>query len=323
MLAACDQDRLGSWTPRTESSPQPGVAGGPHAGGVVSVSFGDAGSIAFDLVYAPPGEFEMGEDVNGAFDQKPHRVHITKGFLIGKHPVTVGQFRRFVEETGYRTGVEKDGAAFTCVKGACQLAPGVSWRNPGFEQTDAHPVVAISWDDAIAFADWMRRKTGKPFRLPTEAEWEWAARGPSSMPFPWGAEPDGTRVDHLDSTARRSGAFTTTLPFSDDSDGNAFTAPVGTLDNASWVGARDMLGNVWEWCADWYDPRYYDSSPSADPTGPLTGTYHVLRGCSWMSPKPLCRASSRGWFEPLLRATTRGFRVAVDGDAFAGTEAGR
>ena len=294
---------------------------GPTPRQPASIALGVDDALRLDLVHVPPGEFIMGEE--SQLDAKPHRVRLTKGFYFGREPVTVAQFRRFVTETRYRTTSEKDGVAFSCIEGKCQFHPHVTWKNPGFVQSDDHPVVAISFDDALAFLDWARRKTGKPFRLPTEAEWEWAARGPDSLPFPWGRESDGSHIDHLDIAARESGAFPGTLSFSDELDAYPFTAPLGVLDKGSWVGARDMLGNVWEWCSDWYDPRYYESSPAGDPAGPFKGTYRVLRGCSWMSPKPLCRSSTRGWFEPLLRATTRGFRVAVDDDAFAGTEAGR
>jgi formylglycine-generating enzyme len=252
------------------------------------------------MVYVPPGAFSMGEDREGTFDQKPHAVRVTRSFFIGAGPVTVGQFRRFTDETGYRTIAEKEGAAFTCVAGGgCRFVRGASWRNPGFDQDDDHPVVVIGWDDAVAFADWASRKTGKPFRLPTEAEWEWAARGPSPASTAPRSEPIGARVDL-----------------------HAFTSPVGRVDNASWVGATDMLGNVWEWCSDWYARDYYATSPVDDPRGPLTGLYRVLRGCSWMTSREDCGPSSRGWFEPLLRANTRGFRVAVDGVAFAGPDAG-
>ena len=315
---ACGGDATKSET--SSAAPSPSMR--PQPARELAAALGGEGTVTIELVHVPPGDFEMGEDVPGAFDQKPHRVRITKGFYVGKYPVTVGQFRRFVDETRYRTTAEELGMAFTCTKGKCQPIQGVTWRTPGFPQTDSHPVVAISWEDAGAFLDWARRKTGKPFRLPTEAEWEWAARGPEAMPFPWGREWESSRVDHLDVSARDSGAFPSELTFSDDSDGYPFTAPVGVLDNVSWVGARDMLGNVWEWCSDWYQQRYYESSPTADPAGPFDGTYRVLRGCSWMNPKPLCRSSTRGWFEPLLRATTRGFRVAIDDDAFAGTEVG-
>lgn len=308
-------------TPPTRTEHRQPRSAERSTGDRVSFALAADGSVALDVVFVPPGEFSMGEDREGAFDQKPHAVRVTKSFFLGAGPVSVGQFRRFTQETGYRTTAEKDGSAFACATSGCRFVRGVSWRAPGFDQEDDHPVVVVGWEDAAAFADWARRKTGKPFRLPTEAEWEWAARGPSSESVPSRRDAGGSRGNLLDLAAKGAGP-SRDVRFSSENDGYAFTSPVGRFDNPSWVGATDMLGNVWEWCSDWYERNYYATAPRDDPRGPLTGVYHVLRGCSWMSSRDDCGLSSRGWFEPLLRANTRGFRVAVDGDALAGAEAG-
>ena len=172
-------------------------------------------SIGMKLVLIPAGEFMMGsaesaEEVARAFrdygappaglfkDEHPqHRVRITQPFYLGVHEVTVGQFRKFVEETGYKTDAEKGTGG---IKGAVGVdaktgefgsSEEYSWRNAGFEQTDEHPVVNVSWNDAVAFCDWLSRKEGKTYRLPKEAEWEYACRAGTTTRYYYGDDPEG------------------------------------------------------------------------------------------------------------------------------------
>ena len=135
------------------------------------------------LVLIPAGEFLMGSpdsDKDAEDDEKPqHRVRITRPFYLGAHEVTRGQFRRFVDETGYRTEAEKNdagGLGYDAQSKKLKQDRKFNWLNPGFEQTDEHPVVNVSWNDSVAFAEWLSRKEGRTYRLPTEAEWEYACR---------------------------------------------------------------------------------------------------------------------------------------------------
>jgi len=197
-------------------------------------------------VWVPPGEFMMGsEDGNG--DERPvHRVRITKGLWMSKCEITNAQYRRFCEATG-------------------REFPG------GSDQGDEHPVVQVSWEDAGAYCDHFG------LRLPTEAEWEYSARGSESPAYPWGSRWDAQ------------------LCCWDGSKGpNGQTFPVGSFPaGASWCGALDLIGNVWEWCADRYDSAYYSSSPMSDPGGPEEGVDLVLRGGGWCDSSDYCRAAGR------------------------------
>ncbi|TVS08568.1 MAG: formylglycine-generating enzyme family protein [Planctomycetaceae bacterium] len=290
-------------------------------------------SVGMQLRLIPPGEVMMGsaesaEELAKAFqeygappaslfeDEHPrHRVRITRPFYLGVHEVTLGQFRQFVEETGYRTDAEKGTGG---VKGAFGIdpktgKPGIfaeySWRNAGFEQTDEHPVVNVSWNDAVEFCRWLSRKEGKTYRLPTEAEWEYACRAGTTTRHYHGDDPeDLAAVDNVgDATFRAK------FPHWDwtieAEDGYVFTSPVGKFE-ANAFGLYDMHGNVWEWCADWYDAKYYANSPVDDPPGPASGSYRVGRGGSWGHGAASCRSADRNWEGPVNRNGNLGFRLA-------------
>ena len=217
------------------------------------------------MVWVPAGEFNMGWE-RGCYDEKPvHRVRITKGFWLGKVAVTNAQYRRYCLETG---------AKFP----------------EGSAQGDDHPVVDLSWDDAVACC----RHYG--LSLPTEAQWEYAARGPDGCIYPWGNEWDPTKCC-----------------WEGNKGPGGETYPVGSFpQGASWCGALDMAGNSWDWCQDWYSPTYYASAPRADPPGPSTGHCRVLRGGSWhfVVPRHL-RSSYRHFCGPTARDSyVYGFRCA-------------
>ncbi|CAN5612105.1 formylglycine-generating enzyme family protein [soil metagenome] len=284
--------------------------------------------IGMKLVRIEPGEFLMGstdaqiEQIVKLFlvtnrtwydDEKPqHRVEITKPFYLGIHEVTVGQFRRFVEETNYRTDAEKDsagGRGWNEAKGQFESGSQYTWRNPGFAQTDDHPVVNVSHNDAVAFCEWLSGKDGRTYRLPTEAEWEYACR--AGTRGVWGESDDPESLARIanvaDATVKRKYPDWTCIK---GDDGFLYTAPVGSFAPNAF-GLYDMIGNVWEWCADGYDASYYASSPAADPPGPSGVSGRVIRGGGWINDPQSCRPAYRGRSTPTLRNGNLGFRVAA------------
>ena len=236
-------------------------------------------SLGMKLVPVPAGEFLMGNSHSAAEevalfghyqvklnadnfkDEYPrHRVRITKPFYMGVYHITVGQFRQFVDDTSYKTDGEKSGKAwgYDAASGNRLEGPQYTWRKTGFEQSDDHPVVNVSWNDAMAFCQWLSRKTGQTYRLPTEAEWEYACRAGTTTRYASGDDPETL------ATVANVGDAALKVKFPTDvtiraSDGYVFTSPVGQfLPNA--FGLYDMHGNAWQWCADWYADTYYASS---------------------------------------------------------------
>jgi formylglycine-generating enzyme required for sulfatase activity len=251
-------------------------------------------------------------------EQPEHRVRLTRPFLMGKHEVTVGLFRRFVQATGYRTDAERGGGSqvFNAL-GNLDWAKkaDASWANPGHPQTDAHPVVCVSWNDAQAFLEWLNqadgsRPKGWAYRLPTEAEWEWAARGAERREYPWGNEWDGARANFADKTSGLAWADP------DADDGHPRTAPVGSYSprGDSPFGVCDLTGNVWEWCLDGFDKDYYKASPVDDPVNLKPGTARVERGGSWAFARDYCRAAFRFSLAPDQSYDNLGFRVVLAQD---------
>ncbi len=252
--------------------------------------------------YAPKEWFENAS--------KYHLVKITQPFYLGAHEVTVGQFRRFVEATGYKTEAESDGKGGYGIKsdGRYEQSPMYSWKQPGFFQNEDYPVVNVSWNDAVKFCEWLSREEGQKYRLPTEAEWEYACRAGTRTRFWHGDDPEGlTSIANVaDATAKsKNSNFTNTL-FSSDKYAN--TAPVGSFRPNEW-GLHDMHGNVWEWCSDWYGD--YPNTAVSDPRGPTTGSRRVVRGGSWSFSAGLCRSAHRSNLTPGDRNGNVGFRVAV------------
>jgi formylglycine-generating enzyme required for sulfatase activity len=287
-------------------------------------------SIGMKLVLIPAGKFQMGSpdrDKDASDVEKPqHEVEITKPFYLGKYEVTRGQFRQFVEESGYKTDAEKDGsggygyvAATKWFKGPNYNSekktfegPGTKyfWRDPGFEQTDDHPVVNVSWNDAKAFCDWLSKKEGKQYRLPTEAEWEYSCRATTTTRYSSGDDPETlAKVGNVaDGTAKKE--CPNWPPTITGEDGYVLTAPVGQF-QPNKFGLYDMHGNVWEWCEDWFDEKYYGNSPGQDPTGPDAGSFRVRRGGAFFSVPLNCRAACRLWEVPAMRFCDIGFRVVL------------
>ncbi|MFH0801739.1 MAG: SUMF1/EgtB/PvdO family nonheme iron enzyme [bacterium] len=228
-----------------------------------------------------------------------HTVHLDE-YEIGLTEVTNQQFERFVNETNYKTEAEIEGCGYVYEKtfdGITKLTQktGISWRNFSAPATANHPVIVVSWNDANAYCQWAG------LRLPTEAEWEKAARGASGEIYPWGPDwADGCCNSFKTESAGKVNLFE-----------GAGTMPVGSFPTGeSPFGNLDMAGNVAEWCADWYEESYV-GSPASNPRGPVAGSYRVLRGGSWVNTSPdSFRCAARMSYLPNLRYFFAGFRCA-------------
>jgi len=274
------------------------------------------GGVKMDMVLVKAGEFMMGSD-DGDGNEKPvHKVKISQPYYIGKYDVTVAQFRAFADAVKFQTEAEKQNKGWTVKNGKWQEVTGVTWRSPGFTQEDNHPVVVVTWNDAQDFCKWASSvaqlsKLRYTVRLPTEAEWEYAARGPKGLKYPWGDKWEGITANVADASLRRAG-FNMQWGEIKEDDGYPFTSPGGAFKNASWCGAYDMAGNVWQWCQDNWSDKYYGESPAVDPQGPATGGDRVLRGGSWHSGPAHCRSARRDVGNPGHRNAGVGFRVVVE-----------
>jgi len=274
-----------------------------------------------ELVEVPTGEFMMGSalSANEVHERWPggkpeyyrgehpqHRVRITTPFFMGKYAVKRGEFAAFVEAAAYETDADKLGEARTWRDGKWAFYTGVNWRDPFFAQTDDHPVVCVTWNDAKAFCDWLSDREGVAYRLPTEAEWEYAARAGTTTIWYWGDNELGAN-GHAN-MAGEDEEVDWPNKFEGLRDGFTFTAPVGSF-KANGLGLCDMVGNVQEFCADFYDEAYYSQSPLEDPQGPQTGAEVTQRGASWIHFPRSARIASRGRHAPDYPSSNYGFRV--------------
>jgi formylglycine-generating enzyme required for sulfatase activity len=295
-----------------------------------------------NFVLVPAGNFIMGsEEAPESFardyprydlqrfialkDEAPaHQVRITRSFYLGQHEVTAGQFRRFVEASGYRSEAETDGTGgygydpdyrpeTTVRRDAFRgRDPRYSWRDPGFAQGDDHPVVNVTWNDAVALAAWLSEMEGRSYRLPTEAEWEYACRAGVRTRYSSGDDPSAlsTVANLFDADAAPLWPHWERYA-QPGHDGFVFTAPVGSYAPNAF-GVYDMHGNVWEWVADWYAEDYYAHSPVDDPPGPMSGQLRARRGGSWHSWALYARCAMRNLNTPQSRYLLLGIRLAID-----------
>lgn len=272
------------------------------------------------MVKVPAGSFVMGatpeeierEGMTGTksvSDELVRHAVSLGAFSIGAHEVTREQFGAFVKETNYPIG------------GPCWIqdrikylveSPNHNWLSPGFEQKGDHPVVCVNWNDATAYAAWLSRKTGKQYRLPSEAEWEYAARGGTTASRFWG----DTSVEEACKSANvadTTGAGALSWMIRDDhfrcTDGVVHTAPVGRF-RPNPFGLYDVLGNVWEWTEDCYNSSYRGAPTDGSPWRSGNCRQHVTRGASWEDGPAIVRAATRVNDGQTDRANTIGFRVA-------------
>jgi formylglycine-generating enzyme required for sulfatase activity len=273
-----------------------------------------------EMVAIPAGSFLMGSPwtEEGYWDTEGPQTTVTVApFQLSAAPVTRGQFAEFVKDTGYQAG--SSCTFWETKKKISAYGPGFDWRNPGFEgleQTDTHPVVCVSWNDAQAYASWLSKRTGQQYRLPTEAEWEYAARAGTTTARYWGDDPESDQAcayaNVADRTAKAKVLGSSTVHECDD--GYAYTSPVGSFKPNAW-GLYDMLGNVWQWTEDcWHGSnknRPTDGAAWMAGGGGDCGR-RGARGGSWINGPGSVRSASRGrgGLDPSSRVSYIGFRVA-------------
>ena len=262
-----------------------------------------------EMVVIPKGAFTMGSpssEVGRWANEGPvHRVQL-RSFALGKYEVTRGQFDAFVRDTGYSAGgdcyVDKGGGEFG------KLAS-KNWRDPNYAQTDQDPAVCISWEYANAYIEWLAWQTGKPYRLPSESEWEYAARAGTTTARHWGDDPDEAcaSANVFDRTSKSKNGYD--WAHHDCTDDHAHTAPVGNF-RPNGFGLYDMLGNAWEWVEDCWNGSY--SGAPSDGSAWSTGECgeRVLRGGSWDHVPKFVRAAYRGKSGTGYRDFDYGFRIA-------------
>jgi formylglycine-generating enzyme required for sulfatase activity len=304
-------------------------------------------SIGIKLVKVPAGEFIMGnlesieqlrkdypqyEDYRfkAISDEFPaHKVRITRPFYMGTYAVTLGQFRQFIDATHYATDAERNDAISSPPTSKRQGPGGYGynketgkldedrnpkhdWRNVGFPQSDDHPVTNVSWNDAVKFCKWLSEKENKTYRLPTEAEWEYACRAGTKTRFWSGDDPESLVkiANTYDKSTERIQPEWAKFALKSD-DGFEFTSPVGSF-RPNAFGLYDMHGNVWQWVSDFYGEDYYAHSPVDDPQGPPSSGEHVRRGGGWATWSFYCRSSFRNYNTPQSRYFNLGFRVVLE-----------
>jgi formylglycine-generating enzyme required for sulfatase activity/predicted MPP superfamily phosphohydrolase len=255
--------------------------------GEILGALGDLRIKEYPMLKVEAGEFTRG--ANEYNREKPIRQIYLDEFMMGKYPVTNEEFKAFVDDAGYNNEEYWTKEGWKWKEEEKISVPGYwydgKWNRPNF------PVVGVSWYEAAAYAGWLSQKTGKDYRLPTEAQWEKAARGTDGREYPWGNDFDKNKCNS-------------------DECGLDRTSPVGIFTKGeSPYGCLDMAGNVWEWCSDWYNEDYYKKSPAKNPPGPPDGSDRVLRGGCWVIDARCCRAAVRAGIHPADRVGGVGFRL--------------
>jgi len=248
------------------------------------------GSWGPEMVMIPAGHFQMGDLQGKGFrnEQPVHEVSVAQ-FAIGRSELTVGEFRQFVNTTGYKTDAEKAGDCWRYTQEPKKNQQ-ASWHQPNFFQTDRHPVVCVSWNDVIAYTQWLSQQTGQQYRLPTEAEWEYAARAGLNTNYWWGNEVGSNQANCRN----------------DECDDHfEYTAPVNSF-RANPFALYDTAGNVWEWTCSAYESTYQGAEQHCNNNGNL----FALRGGSWDINVRGVRSASRNWDKTTDRYIDVGVRLA-------------
>jgi len=261
-----------------------------------------------NFVFIRGGTYLMGSPENEADrndNETQHQVRVSD-FHMAKYPVTVAQFETFISKANYRTDADQAGGSIIWNGKKYDKKSGINWRcdpNGDLQNDKQHPVIHVSWNDASAYCQWLSKNKSQTFRLPTEAEWEYACRAGTTTTFNTGANLTTDQANY-------NGNY----PYQNYPKGKYIgkTTPVGSYPPNGW-GLYDMHGNVWEWCQDWYVSEYYNECKRQrtvdNPQGPETGSNRVLRGGSWYFLARYCRSANRNYSSPDIRNGLIGFRL--------------
>jgi formylglycine-generating enzyme required for sulfatase activity len=264
-------------------------------------------SLGMRFIRIRPGTFLMGSpktEPGRSNDEIQHHVELTRHFFMQQTEVTIQQFKQFVQSTGYKTEAEKSGGCWITDSGnRWRQKPGTSWEKPGRRFIDDElPTVCVTWNDAVAFARWLSKKERRTYRLPTEAQWEYAGRAGTSMPFSTGRclSTNAANYAKIDHKYQHCSTY-----FREN---RRRPVKAGLLMSNPWK-LSNMHGNVSEWCRDWYG--FYPQDNAADPTGPSFGNERVMRGGHWRAKASECRLAKRLRFPPKIASDVVGFRLVM------------
>jgi len=295
-VAVNNQPPVGANKPTADTSKP--TADTSKAGNTTPANNGPADYTKPEMVFVKGGTFQMGSNMAGdeVIDEAPVHSVTVSDYWIGKYEVTVGEFRKFMNTHTYVTDAEKAGFSFVYDHGSLYRKNGITWEydvigNKRVNQEN-HPVIHVSRNDAEAYCNWLSKQTGKTYRLLTEAEWEYAAKGgPKHEHFLYSGGNDMDKVGWYVGNSEPE------------------THPVG-LKKPNGLGIYDMSGNAWEWCADWYG--MYGTDKQTDPKGPATGTTGILRGGGWRYLPVRTRVTARRGCIPGFNGSGIGFRLGGD-----------
>ncbi|WP_296701014.1 SUMF1/EgtB/PvdO family nonheme iron enzyme [Thiocapsa sp. UBA6158] len=287
----------------------------------------NSGGTGPSMIGIPAGEFAMGspDDQDGRnSDERLHAAVVSQAFAISRTEITIGQFSEFARSVGYRTEADRESACLRTDEEGIELVAdlSLSWEKPGYPVTREHPVVCVTWNDARAYAEWLGEQTGREYRLPTELEWEYAARATTTTSRHWDDNleascdfantADETVLTDAEETRRIEGARSACR------DGHLYAAPVATF-QSNQFGLHDMLGNVAEWTCSVYDPVYGGAQAEClDATRRRGPAPIVIRGGSWLTSPALARSAARDGLPSNLGLNTIGFRVLATNRPWAG-----
>ena len=256
-----------------------------------------------DFLYVPAGAFKMGDNFgDGMPRERPVHTVDVDAFYVGKYEITNAEWTAFRNSPDYDEESLWPGHS---AKPKNQITNRTQPQNHGggTPGTENYPVLGVNWDGAVAYCNWLTKITGKKYRLPTEAEWEKAARGTDQRRYPWGNTIDHSYANYVGAQKFDTGMIVGTF------DGGTHDG-LQTHNGASPYGAMDMAGNVMEWCSDWYSENYYSVSPAKNPKGPATGAYKVLRGGTFFEEPFDLRTYARSAAWPSLQSHRMiGFRL--------------